>query len=131
MPAAWVIVANCTPRSRHGRERAPVENEAGRRRFERDRRSGDGVHVSHNASGVERCEYWIGRPCRARPSQMVSGAPSNSQCDEARMMVQAADPRAERTEDQLVAWVHRRRQRPIFGPRPEIARRRTAPPKSG
>ena len=37
------------------------------------------------------------------------------------MMVQAHDPRAERTEDQLVPGMHRRGRRPIFGPRAEIA----------
>ena len=38
------------------------------------------------------------------------------------MMVQAHDPRAEGTEEQLVPGVHRRGQRPIFSPRPEITR---------
>ena len=34
------------------------------------------VHTSQSASGVGTCEYWIGRPWRARPSQISPGEPS-------------------------------------------------------
>jgi hypothetical protein len=70
MPAAWVSVANAAPRARSKPIRAqsrmnPADGASKATGWPAIR-----VQVSQIASGSGTYAYWIGRPCRARPSQI-------------------------------------------------------------
>ena len=78
MPAACVMVANCTRRFVIDASASQVSTNPDDGGSNATGGPAIDVQVSHSASGSVRCAYWIGRPWRASPSQTMSGEPSNA-----------------------------------------------------